>query len=126
MGEFPIVNYRLIYLVSSEDNPTYEKFKTSINKKEISEQLESKNIKVGGNIDTDKKKFQLQLFDFNMQPIKVFNDFNDEVMKEILKTYSDPKSPQKSQKGGKTSYKQKYQKYKTKYNSMKNIITRLY
>lgn len=128
----PIVNYELLYVMTSKNNPKYLKLRELLKNEKVINDFKSRNINVMENIVNDDNIFQMSLYNINMMPIQQFDDINEEILQtiynlidELLKKYN--KNTTAHQSGGnQDSYKKKYYKYKKKYNDMKSVITKFY
>lgn len=128
----PIVNYELLYVMTSKNNPKYLRLKELLKNEKVINELKSRHINVMENIINDDNVFKMSLYNINMVPIQQFDDVNEEILQtiyniidDLLKKYNkNSKTPQSG--GNQDSYKQKYYKYKKKYNDMKTVITKFY
>lgn len=126
----PVLNYKLLWIVSSKENKKYLKFKEILKKEEHIKAFKERNLDIIENIVEDKDTFYINLYNIDMRLIESFNNFddNENVINDIKKSIDklSPPVPEKTQAGGKFSYKRKYYKYKQKYNLMKNVVTKFY
>lgn len=128
----PILEYKLLYVVSSKDNEKYLKLQKLLENQTLVDTLKKNNINLVENIVHDKNVFSINFYNIDMRLIQTFDDVNDQIINQIidiinqLSTDKTKSGPSQSQIGGKKDFKSKYYKYKNKYNNIKKIITRLY
>lgn len=118
------INYRLLYVATSEKDNNYKQLKTALEDKGLQKELEKKNIQVASNIN-DENKFNMTLHETSGMPITSINKFDKSSFKELIGLVEPLQNNKKKQKGGNhNSYKHKYLKYKSKYMEMKGVIVR--
>ena len=119
------VNYKMLYVITSKKNPNYTVLHNLLQKQELVNKLNEKNINVMETADEDYDKFTMSLYNCDMSLIASYNEVNERIINEILNIIDKIDKMTKNQKGGNMDYykeqyyKYKYKKYRTKYKQLK-------
>src|SRR5439155_1455876 len=101
MSTIPILDYKLLHIVSSKKNDKYVKLKELLKNEKIINNLKNNKINVVENLITDNNIFNINLYNIDMRLVQTFDDINEQIIQEIINitdTLSKPK--QMSQTGG--------------------------
>lgn len=135
--ESSVTPYRSLNIFYPKKDNSYKELEELIKRPDISKLLQDNYINVFTLMRDDINKLIVHLNDFSMMPIATFSELTEKTIKDIIEICGGLSQPQTNQTnnttqekqaigGGKIDYKYKYEKYKTKYSTVKDVITKLY